>query len=470
MKSARSRRMVAWLAWALAAAGTASAQSAVPERPAYQPYRYDEDWSALRKETLRTDRLDPLKYIQLREDSAWYVSLGGETRWRYEHFRNPGFGAQPADPSGYTLQRHLLHSDWHLGRRARVFVEVQSGLENGRIGGPRPTDENGLDLHQGFVDITLGSPARGSVTVRAGRHEVAFGAGRLISAAEGLNVRRSFDGLRLIGRRRGWTANATLMRLVTTRSGAGDDRSDRQQLTWGAGAFGPLPGKTRVNLAIYYIGMERHAARFEQGTADATRHSFGARIWRSGRTFDYDEEMIVQRGRFGAGAIGAWAFASETGITLPRLPGRTRFGVRAFFASGDRNPSDGTLESFDPLFPGIAYSGKASLIGPTNMTTVDPSLAVSVHPRVRVTADWAAFWRTSRNDGLYGINVAPLRSALATDARHVGSQATFEVDVRVSRHVTVWASITGFRTGPFLRSSPPGETLRYVAAHTAYRF
>jgi hypothetical protein len=465
-----SVRIVAWLLWAVVATGMASAQSAVPARPAYQPYRYDEDWSALCDERLRTDWLDRLKCVPLQGNSAWSLSLGGETRWRYEQFRNPGFGAQPKDRSGYLLQRHLLHTDWNFGPRARLFVEFQSGLEKGRLGGPRPTDENRLDVHQAFVDVTWGRASRGTLTLRTGRHEVAFGAGRLISAAEGLNVRRSFDGLRLIGRRGRWTANATLMRLVTTRSDVFDDHADRQQLTWGTGAFGPLPGGMRGSLAIYYIGMERNAARFQQGIEDATRHSFGARVWRIGRTFDYDEEIIVQRGRFGASPIRAWAFASEQGVTPPRLPGRTRVGVRAFFASGDRDPSDATLESFDPLFPGIAYSGKASLIGPTNLITIGPSLAVSPHPRVRLTSDWATFWRTSRNDGLYGINVSLVRPGVATETRHVGSQATAEVDVGVSRHITVWASITGFRTGTFLRSSPSGENVRYVSTHVAYRF
>jgi hypothetical protein len=453
-----------------AQAPVAEAKGESPARPVYQPYRYDEDWSALEDSRLRTDLFDPVKFVPLKDTTGWYLSVGGETRWRYEHFRNPGFGTQPADDNGYLLQRHLLHTDWHLGPRARVFIEIQSGLEEGRAGGPRPTDEDRLDVHQAFADITWGNPSRGSLTVRAGRHEVAFGAGRLISAAEGLNVRRSFDGVRLIGRRKGWTANATLMRLVSAQGGMFDDRADGQQLTWGAGGFGPLPGGRRGNLALYYIGMERDSARFDQGTARAVRHSVGVRTWRVGRFVDYDEEAIVQRGQFGSSAIRAWAFASEQGMTPPRVSGRARIGLRAFFASGDRDPKDPTLQSFDPLFPGISYSGRAVLIGPTNLITVDPSFAISVDPRVRVTFDWAQFWRASLHDGVYGINVALLRSGLDAAERGVGSQATIEVDARLSMHFSLWGSITAFQTGRFLRNNPPGADLQYVAAHAAYRF
>lgn len=80
-----------------------------------------------------------------------------------------------------------------------------------------------------------------------------------------------------------------------------------------------------------------------------------------------------------------------------------------FAASGDRNPSAGELNAFDPLFPGTAYSGRAALVGPTNLVTVDPSVSVSPHRRLRVVLDWAPFWRTSTADGLYGINVGVLR-------------------------------------------------------------
>jgi hypothetical protein len=42
----------------------------------------------------------------------------------------------------------------HLGPHVRVFVQMQSGLENGRVGGPRATDKDNLEIHQGFVDFS----------------------------------------------------------------------------------------------------------------------------------------------------------------------------------------------------------------------------------------------------------------------------------------------------------------------------
>ena len=189
-----------------------------PSPPAFQPLRYDEDYGYLKDKTKRTDSLDKLKYISLGKEN-FYVSLGGEARIRYEYYGNAGFGSGTQDPNGYLLQRYLFHSDWHFGKNFRVFAQLQSALVSGRRGGARPTDKDNLDLHQAFFDVKFGDEKRGNFTIRAGRQEVEFGSGRLVSASEGLNVRRSFDGARLIliekcGKAVFLLANSSLSNLV----------------------------------------------------------------------------------------------------------------------------------------------------------------------------------------------------------------------------------------------------------------
>src|SRR4026208_480314 len=83
----------------------------------------------------------------------------------------------------------MLHVDARVWRGLRAYVELKSGIEVGRAGGPRPPDEDHLDLHQGFVDLSFGP-----VTARVGRQELAFGSQRLVSVREGPNMRQTFDG------------------------------------------------------------------------------------------------------------------------------------------------------------------------------------------------------------------------------------------------------------------------------------
>ena len=116
------------------------------------------------------------------------VSAGGQVREQYEWFANEEWGAEVPDANGYLLQRYMFHVDAQLSRNVRLYGELKSGIEVGRAGGPRPPDEDHLDLHQGFVDLSFGP-----VTVRAGRQELAFGSQRLVSVREGPNMRQTFD-------------------------------------------------------------------------------------------------------------------------------------------------------------------------------------------------------------------------------------------------------------------------------------
>ncbi|SRR6266436_848342 len=153
----------------------------------------DEDWSFLRDPTLRQDFWDPIKYIRLRKGSDdWYLTIGGEAREAWEQIGNDNWGQQPF-MNGYFNERYMVHFDVHYGKHLRTFVELKSGLNSYRIGGPRPIDEKKLDFQAGFLEIgnTWG---QNSVAVRAGRLELEYGSERLIDVREGPNVRLSFDG------------------------------------------------------------------------------------------------------------------------------------------------------------------------------------------------------------------------------------------------------------------------------------
>jgi Alginate export len=451
----------------VAAQPTASTESASP-RPQYQSLRYEEDWSALRDRSLRTDFWDPVKYIPLRNDS-WSLSLGGEGRVRYEAVRNAAFGAGPQDQNGYLLQRYLVHADLVAGRHVRVFTEVQSGLETGRTGGPRPTDEDRLEFHQAFVELTTGRSPR-SLTVRVGRQEVAFGSGRLISASEGRNVRQSFDAVRPIVRLGSWTWNAMLARLVAVEPGIFDDSQLPGHTFGGFGVTRTSPTRPETGTSGYYLRLQRRIAPFEQGVATETRHTLGSRTWGRWGGGDYNYEAILQWGSFGGAPIRAWALATDTGYVVRSSRWPSRIAIRADLTTGDRRPEDPALQTFNPLFPSTAYSGRAGLVGPANSIDVTPGVRVVPTRRLTVTIDHAWFWRHSVHDALYGIAVNVVRPGSESRARDVGRQLTAQVDCRVDDHLTLVVTGTAFFTGRFLQETPPGNDVAYVTVSSTYRF
>ena len=448
----------------------AQAPSPSPTPPPYLPQRYDEDWSYLQEESRRTDPLDRLKYLPLNE-RGWYVSLGGEARWRYEYFSEFAFGAGPQDDNGYWLQRYLLHADWHLGKRLRVFTQLQSGIENGRNGGPRLTDDDRLEVHQAFVDLKFGDE-KGSVVVRLGRHEMDLGAGRLISSGEGLNVKRSFDGARLIWKTRRWITNAQVDKLTQVKLGLFNDTPNPGLTYWGIGTTRSRP-KHQAGESVFYIGLDRKRGVFDQGAGREVRHTLGFRSFGQYPRIDYNLDAFLQLGTFRAltnGKIRAWAFSSDSGYLLNHSPIKPRLGLRADITSGDRNPRDNVLQTFNPLFPGTTYSDTIGLIGAPNSIGLFPNLRMLLRNKVTTTIGSAFFWRQSTSDGIYSINVAPLRTGQLSNARYVGAQPSARVDWPIQRHWSYTLIVSGFITGRFLKETPPGKSTSYVTSWVTFKF
>lgn len=446
-------------------------------RPAYALLRDEEDWSFLRDPDQRRDPWDRIKFIPLSKDGDLFLTLGGEIRQQFERFSHEEWGEAPEDPSGYLLQRYMFHADLRVRRRLRAFVQVKSALETGRRDGPGPADEDTLDLHQGYVELALGTgTAARDVAVRVGRQEFSFGSSRLVSVREAPNVRQSFDAVRAIVRVARWRVDAFLSRPVTTETGVFDDESDRGRAFWGVYGVRPLDAARAMNLDVYYFGLARSEARFDQGRGRERRHSLGSRYWGHRGRLDYNVEGVWQWGTFAdrsdAGltrAIRAWTIASDAGWRL-NLPGRPRLGLRADVSSGDRDREDHRLGTFNPLFPKGAYFGLIAPTGPLNHMDLHPQVDLELpHDwSLGVNALW--FWRTRIDDGVYGVATQLVRSGLDTRARFVGFSPGIEVEKQLTPHLTLNGQVSLFTAGAFIQAREPARDIGFVAAIATYKF
>ncbi len=448
----------------------ASAQAGTDiQPPVYRLNRADEDYGYLRDPARHTDVWDTIKYMPLNESGNWYLSLGGEVRERYEYFNHPKWGADPQD-HGYLLQRYFLHGDVHMSERFRLFVQLQSSLENGREGGPRPADRDELDLHQAFLDVKFGLGQDASFVLRPGRQELAFGSQRIIGSREGPNVRQSFDGFRATVRTGDIQVDAFATRPVETNRYVFDDGTDNNRALWGLYSVFPLPGIPKGNIDLYYVGYYNREATFDQGSARETRHSAGARLWRTAEPIDYNFEFICQWGSFGNGDIQAWTAASDTGYTFRSLPFHPRLGLRANVTSGDRDRNNPDLQTFNPLFPKGAYFSEDNLIGPANHIDLNPCIDLHMTDQLTLSVDWDFFWRESIDDGIYNSSVTLVRSGKNSTARYIGSQPQAQLQWNIDRHITFSAIYAHFFSGPFLKETGAAKDVDYVTTWITYKF
>jgi Alginate export len=448
-----------------------TAETPAPAR-VYHLLREDDDWSFLADPAERREFWDPLKYIRPRPGrDDWFLSMGGEAREIWEQIGNDNWGQQPF-MNGYFNQRYMLYFDVHYGKHVRSFVELKSGLNSYRIGGPRPIDEKKLDFQVAFLEVGTGDERRW-IKFRAGRHELEYGSGRLIDVREGPNVRLSFDGFKVKAGIGGWQIDCFAVRPDLDKPGFFNNAPNHAVGFWGV--YGIRPLTQTITLDTYYLGLDRKTATFDRGVGHELRHTIGARLSRPVAEmkpgWDFDYEALWQFGSFASASIRAWTVASETGYRFPNVPLKPRFSAKADISSGD-DPRTKTLGTFNPLFPKGNYFGVLATAGPgpINFIDVHPRAEATLPQGVTVSVDWIFQWRESLRDGVYSVPGFLIIPAGKSHARFVGHRPGTEVRWQANRHLWFQADYGIFYAGKFVKESQPGRNLNYWALWAGYKF
>ncbi|MCS3795428.1 alginate export family protein [Niastella sp. OAS944] len=434
--------------------------------PQFKTLRYDEDYSVLKSDTTASFYRN-IKYLSLSAQGNTYLSIGGEVRYQYFNIRNEDWGDAPKDDDGFLFSRFLLHTDLHAGKNFRLFGQLQGSMANGKASGTSAVDENPLDLHQAFFDINTNSK---NAILRVGRQELSYGSQRLISVRELPNNRQSFDAVRSIFSLGSLRLDAFYGRYVTAKKEIFDDVSNRDINIWGAYL---VKNKVPIlkNVDLYYLGLSKTKAAFEDSTGKERRHSVGARVWGADAGWKYDLEGVYQFGKFVGKAISAWTLSANTSYKFTRASLQPEIGIKTEVISGDRQRGDGRLQTFNPLFPRGAYFGLAALIGPSNLFDIHPSIAFElIDDKLTWTVDHDVFWRYSTQDGIYAPNVSIIHTSGNSKNKFIGHQLATDVTFTPNQYFLLRVEATWFKAGAYLKDVSPGKDILFGGATLQVKF
>ncbi len=167
-------------------------------------------------------------------------------------------------------------------------------------------------------------------------------------------------------------------------------------------------------------------------------------------------EGVVQFGSFGSDDIFAWTGSIDAGYSWQEAAWQPRLGLKFDVASGDRNPTDGRQETFDPLFFKSGYFNDASLLRPSNIIDVHPSLTLNPSSKVQVSTGVDVFWRYSTQDALYdppGFIQVPVTD---NRSRYIGTALDINMTWRIQRHALLSSSYVYFLTDNYVHSAGGG--------------
>ncbi|MBC7846321.1 MAG: alginate export family protein [Flavobacterium sp.] len=428
--------------------------------PDFKSLRFDENYSFLKKDTVKNGWYKTMKFMPLSSSKNTYISFGGSIRYQYFYAKNENWGDGSQDNDGYILSRYLFHSDFHAGKYFRTFIQTQSSLAGGRID-PSPVDQNPLEVHQVFADFNITNEANKRLIVRFGRQELTYGSQRLVALRDGPNNRQSFDAIKVMASKDNISADFFYSHYVVAHDGIFDDDSNKDKQFWGSYfVINKVP--VIKNIDVYYLGYERANAVFNDGEGKENRHSVGTRIWGKSENWRYDGETLFQFGDFDSKDINAWTASINLGYRLNTIKLHPEFGLKAEVISGDREAGDNGLETFNPLFPRGGYFGLASVIGPSNLIDFHPSLNLELTENIEWGIDYDMFWRYSSNDGIYAPNVSLIYPGDTTTSKEIGSQLESEIVWQPNQYLYFRVEATWFKAGDYIKASGTGKDIFFM--------
>jgi hypothetical protein len=447
---------------AASSAATADGTSDKAQRPVIKSNRWQEDWSVLVDPTLRTGPLDGLKYIPLSTvDTGSYISFGGTLRERFESNHTPSFGIAGA---GDVIQRAQFHIDLHLHDDWQIFTQFEDDRAFGKqeIG---PVDEDTADLRLAFIAYSHEFDA-GTFKARIGRQDFAFDLQRFVSSRDGPNVRQSFDAVWGDWETGPWRFLGFISQPVEYENGrAFDDTSS------GAFRFSTLRVERQVlgtnELSGYWALYQRDATHYLDASGEEDRQIFDTRFAGSMSGYDWDIEGMGQLGTVGDKDIRAWAVGARVGYTFDDLAWSPRFGLQFDAASGDSDPGDGTIGTFNPLFPNGYYFSLAGYTGYSNLIHLKPSITLKPTDQLTIMTAIGLQWRQTTADAIYVQPNQPVSGTAGEGGRWSGAYAQLRADYAFTPNLSGAIEAVHFEAGEAIRRAG-GRDGNYLGAELKF--
>ncbi len=389
----------------------------------------------------------------------------------------------------WLLQRFRIGVLWKPAPWLKVYAQGQDARE---FDSDRPNipgflgaegDDN-FDLRQAWVE--LGPTADLPVILKLGRQILSYGEERLVGGFEWNNFARTFDAAKLIYKHPKFQLDLFTSSVVVIRRDSfntsdlfNGNETDRQQvfsgiylssneLPWGtAEVYSFLLNQkngTTANLeaAVPITTPRGETNPLAQHTDFAT---FGARFRgdpKKLRGFEFQVEGAYQTGQVRDLSLSAWAITAGAGYNWLEAEWKPRLWVEYNYGSGDSDPTDDDIETFQNLFPtNHKFYGYMDLFSWQNIHNPMISFRVSPVKDVSVQLDYHAFWVASTDDVVYRANgLTPLRP-LTPEARaadnYIGSEIDLTVGWTVNKNVQILAGYSHFFAGDYLSDTGPSD-------------
>jgi Alginate export len=397
-----------------------------------------------------------------------WINFSADERMRLEGFSGGGF--HPGNDDLYVLNRFRLM----LTLRPAPWWKIVAQTQDARVWGdnltPAPPHQDTWDLRQAYAE--LGDPDKNPIALRVGRQEISLGGERLIGVSQWQNVGRSFDAARLLIHYRKLSLTALAASVAVLRDGQVGSADAGNNLH---GLYGSIvnwiPNST---VEPYFMWRLQPNVRSELGPAGHLDMKVsGARWLGKVRAFDYNTSVVIERGSMLTDQVNAWAGHWLLAYSFANLAGSPRLVAEYNYATGDGNPHDSRMNTFQLLYP-TAHDrhGLSDQVGWRNIHHLRATVELKPRLKWTLTPSYNAFWLADAHDALYNSqgNVAVARVANGSAGRWVGQELDLATQYSLTRFTQIGAGFAHIFPGTFLQLATPGHGYSYPYLQISTKF
>lgn len=352
-----------------------------------------------------------------------------------------------------------------------------------------------FDLRQAYIEI--GNTKSIPVGIKLGRQILSYGSERLIGAFDWGNFGRTFDAAKLSYAATNWNVDAFVSSVVVPRD-EGYNQSDlfngnetvRNQVF--SGVYFSTTAIPVQTTDVYALQLQE-----DQTSTSSSFVTLGTRVQskpgvfakRSQQAadgknvmettpppvgFDYDGEFAFQKGKVADLDLTALALHAGAGYTL-NVACLPRLGLAYNYGSGDNNPVDGSIGTFQNLFPtNHKFYGQMDAFSWQNMHDLEVNFQFKPVKKINVKLEYHAFWLANTNDVWYRANGTTAVRPLTSTARDAGNYAGSEVDLTVKYSATKWldleAGYSCFFAGIYLEDTGIADNANFAYLQATLNF
>jgi hypothetical protein len=390
-----------------------------------------------------------------------WIAFGWEERFRYEGYHDGNFKLNNND--SYILVRSRLLLELKPLAWFKVVTQLQDSRPFMQKPPYGPPNLNAWDLKLAYAEF--GNPETSWISLRVGRQLMNYN-NTIIANSEWRDQARSYDAavvnLHKDRYRLGLFAASVVVPLA-------QGISHHQEGNNIYGAYGAidhiLPNSTLEPFVLWRVAPSvavETSAKIKTGRQD--ERAYGLRFKGVAvKNLDYSAEYIVEDGNDGNNVIHASAATLGTSYRIGSLWWKPRAFWQYDYASGDKNPKDGTHGTFDTMYP-TAHDrfGIADLFGWQNI--VSQRAGVTLEPRHRwtVTGQYLDLWLDQAKDSLYNSSGGSIvRDVTGKWGTHIGKEYDAYTWYELNAHVNVGAGVGHLQGAEYLQHNSKGPNYNY---------